>query len=137
MIPIKVINFIYSRNKLDFKKFTKKTGFSDVVSYHDIITKLVKNDKHNERPSEIVINSYLRKRLIKSISSETSLNIAYAINRLDVNLIESVIRLILEYWDEEIKFNLIILEHKKLIIDEDALETIRELKFIDSILRYD
>lgn len=129
----KVVNFVYSRNKLDFKKFTKASNFSDIVSYHDIITKLVKNDKSNDKPSEIVVNSYLRKKILKVMTDESSLNIVYALKDLDLDVMESIKDLMSEYWDYELSFNLIIIEHKKLEIDSDDKEEISNIPFINAI----
>ena len=56
---MKIINCVYSRNKLDFKKFSKNAVYDDVISYHDIITKLIKNDNKSDKPSLFVVNLYI------------------------------------------------------------------------------
>ena len=54
----KTIRCVYSYNKLDFKKYAKAAEYDEVISYYDIITKLVKNDIDSNKPSTFIINSY-------------------------------------------------------------------------------
>ena len=56
----KKIYCVYSHNKLDFKKYVKSANYDDVISFHDIITKLVKNDVNSNKPSTFIINSYIK-----------------------------------------------------------------------------
>jgi hypothetical protein len=111
---MKEVNFIYSRNKLDFKKYSKMSEYDDIISYHDIITKLVKNDDDNDRPSEWVINSYLRRKIIKSMSDSAINKVIYALKELNIETIESIISLMRDsVIDNNIEVNLIIIQHKK------------------------
>ena len=130
---MKQVNFVYSRNKLDFKKFIKSTEYSDVVSYHDIITKLVKNDSDNDKPSEFVVNSYLRRKIVKSMSDVNSMSIVYALKDLDPEIITSIKELMEECWSEEIDFKLTIIEHKKLECEPEAKIAIESLPFLNNI----
>lgn len=130
---MKQVNFVYTRNKLDFKKYVKSIDYTTVISYHDIITKLIKNDKSNEKPSEFVINSYLRYKILKTLNSPSKNKIIYAINDLDYNVISSVKNMMVENSIEEIEFNLVIVKHKKLEWTEDDDELLDKLTFINDI----
>lgn len=131
---MKRINFVYSRNKLDFKKFAKSTEYDDVVSYHDIITKLVKHDDDNEKPTQFVINSYLRKKIIKVITKEDSVQIIYALNELNSNTIEAVRELMLDFYEgDDAEFMLTIIEHKKLEITQEEIDDVEGVDFLTKI----
>lgn len=127
---MKKVNFVYSRNKLDFKKFTKTSEYDDVVSYHDIITKLVKNDKSNERPSEFVVNSYLRKKIVKAMTDENSHRIIYALKDLNPDIINAIRGLMIECHPGETEFNLTVIQHKKLSFCEDDTDAINSLDWL-------
>jgi len=128
---MKKINFIYSRNKLDFKKFSRMSEYDDIISYHDIITKLVKNDDDNDRPSEWVINSYLRRKIIKSMADATINKILYALKELNIETIESIISLMRESSSTtDIELNLTIIQHKK--FKPDYIDT-EDFNFFNNI----
>lgn len=131
---MKEVNFIYSRNKLDFKKFSKMSEYDDIISYHDIITKLVKNDDDNDRPSEWVINSYLRKKIIKSMSDSAINKVIYALKELNVETIESIISLMKDsIIDSELELNLTIIQHKKFkpdFADEQDFKFFNKIEYI-------
>lgn len=132
---MKEVNFIYSRNKLDFKKFSKMSEYDDIISYHDIITKLVKNDDDNDRPSEWVINSYLRKKIIKSMSDSAINKVIYALKELNIETIESIISLMKDsIIDSELELNLTIIQHKKFkpdFIDEQDFKIFNKIEYIN------
>lgn len=137
---MKVVNFIYSRNKLDFKKYSKTVDYTDVISYYDIITKLIKNDKNNERPSEQVINTYLIRKIEKSVSREADSIILYAISEIEYNMIVSICELIQSYTNIDIIFNFKIINHKKFNISDDELNelnTIDYIKDVEIVKNYD
>lgn len=120
---MKKVSFIYSRNKLDFKKYSKITEYDDIISYHDIITKLVKNDDDNDRPSEIVVNTYLRKKILKAMTDENVGHVIYALKELDVSTIKSIIEIMEDYnSSEDLSVKLVVIKHKKFSveIDEDS-----------------
>lgn len=120
---MKKVSFIYSRNKLDFKKYSKITDYDDIISYHDIITKLVKNDDDNDRPSEIVVNTYLRKKILKAMTDENVGHVIYALKELDVSTIKSIIEIMEDYnSSEDLSVKLIVIKHKKFSveIEEDS-----------------
>lgn len=120
---MKVINCVYSRNKLDFKKFSKNAKFDDVISYHDIITKLIKNDSKNDKPSAYVINSYIRRKLIKSVTDKNISVILYAIKNLDIETIDYIKSLIEENYAGDFQFNLIIVKNKRSTLEiSDSLD---------------
>jgi len=130
---MKQINFVYSRNKLDFKKFAKSSDYNDVVSYHDIITKLVKNDNDNEKPSDFVVNSYLRIKIVKTMTDDNSTKIIYALKDLNPYIISSIKELMSEYCEDEIEFSLTIIQHKKLPISENDMLDIKSIDFLNKI----
>lgn len=120
---MKKVSFIYSRNKLDFKKYSKITDYDDIISYHDIITKLVKNDDDNDRPSEIVVNTYLRKKILKAMTDENVGHVIYALKELDISTIKSIIEIMEDYnSSEDLSVKLVVIKHKKFSveIDEDS-----------------
>lgn len=114
---MKIINCVYTRNKLDFKKYSKNSDNHDIVSFHDIITKLVKNDINSNKPSTLVINSYIRKRLIKALTDDDVTKILYALKNLNVDTIDYIKDLINDVYEGKIKYNLIIVKNKKLNIN--------------------
>ena len=117
---MKKVSFIYSRNKLDFKKYSKITEYDDIISYHDIITKLVKNDDDNDRPSEIVVNTYLRKKILKAMTDENVGHVIYALKELDVSTIKSIIEIMEDYnSSEDLSVKLIVIKHKKFSVEID------------------
>jgi len=132
---MKEVNFIYSRNKLDFKKFSKMAEYDDIISYHDIITKLVKNDNDNDRPSEWVVNSYLRRKIIKSMTDSAINKIIYALKELDIETIESIVNLMKESCINNIELKLTIIQHKKLkpspITEDKGFEIFNEIEYIN------
>lgn len=117
---MKKVSFIYSRNKLDFKKYSKITKYDDIISYHDIITKLVKNDDYNDRPSEIVVNTYLRKKILKAMTDEKVGHVIYALKELDVSTINSIIEIMENYnSSDDLSVKLVVIKHKKFSVDID------------------
>jgi len=116
---MKVINCVYSRNKLDFKKYSKNTSFDDVISYHDIITKLIKNDNKSDKPSSLVVNSYIRKKIVKAATDESVSTILYALKTLDIETVQHIRSLIQENYSGKLQFNLIVIKHKKNILEID------------------
>lgn len=115
----KVINCVYSKNKLDFKRYTKSINTDDIISYHDVITKLVKNDLDNDRPSQLVINSYIRRKIIKAITDNDITKILYALKNLDLDTIQHIKELISDFYKDDIEYNLIIIKNKRLDIQID------------------
>lgn len=103
---------VYSHNKLDFKKYVKSANYDDVISFHDIITKLVKNDVDSNKPSTFIINSYIRKRLIRAINNESSV-ILYAIKSIDLDTILHIKELVNQLSEFNYNYELVIVnEHK-------------------------
>ena len=111
MSSMKKIKCVYSKNKLDFKKYSRCSDFKEVVSYYDIIAKLIKNDVDGVKPSEFVVNSYIRKKLLKAIVDSDT--ILYALKSLDIEAIDSIRSIIMEVYDGEIVFELAVIDTKK------------------------
>jgi hypothetical protein len=130
---MKVINFVYSRNKLDFKKYIKNVEYSDVISYHDIITKLIKNDKNNEKPSDNVVNTYLIRKITKSVTCLGDSTILYALSDINYNTINSICELISEISQHNVEFNCIIINHKKINILDNDINCLKSISFINNI----
>ena len=107
---------VYSHNKLDFKKYVKSTEYDDVISFHDIITKLVKNDIDSNKPSTFIINSYIRKRLIRAINNESSI-ILYAIKSMNIDTIIHIKELVCQLSDVEYDYELVIINHHKMDVE--------------------
>jgi hypothetical protein len=108
---MKKINCVYAKNKLDFKKYCKNSSAEEVVSYYDIISKLIKNDIDGIKPSELVINSYIRKKLFKAVTDADY--ILYALKNLDGETVDSIRSLVTEIYENEIIFTLTIVNCKK------------------------
>ena len=117
---VKTICCVYSYNKLDFKKYAKSATYDDVISYHDIITKLVKNDIDSNKPSTFIINSYIRKRLIRAINNDSSI-ILYAIKSTEKDTIEHIKELVSQLSSFDFNYELVVVNQHKMkseIIDD-------------------
>lgn len=114
---MKNIYCIYSRNKLDFKKYVKMTAYDEVINYNDIMSKLIKNDINSVKPSTIVVNSYIRKKLQKSLESKSIHSILYALKTLDDDTINSIKSLISEFYKNQYTFVLIVLNKVKIKVE--------------------
>lgn len=132
-VKMKKVNFIYSRNKLDFKKFLKEFEYDEVISYYDIVTKLIKNDKNNDKPSENVINTYIIRKIFKILSSEDNSVILYAISEINENLLNSICKLMIEKSNTSIEFNFITLCNKKFNITCEENILLENNKYIENI----
>lgn len=109
----KTIRCVYSYNKLDFKKYAKAAEYDEVISYYDIITKLVKNDIDSNKPSTFIINSYIRKRLIRAIGNESS-TILYAIKTIDKDTIEHIKELVRQISNVDYGYELVVINKHKM-----------------------
>lgn len=129
---MKRFDCVYTKNKLDFKKYSRSSDYQEVISYYDIIAKLIKNDIEGVKPSEYVVNSYIRKKIIKAITDSDE--ILYALKNLDTETIESLKSLVLENNQGEISFNLIVIDSKKSKIDieEDLHSKFNDVVFIEN-----
>ncbi len=114
---MKNIYCIYSRNKLDFKKYVKTSTYDEVINYNDIMSKLIKNDINSVKPSTVVVNSYIRKKLQKSLESKSIHSILYALKTLDDDTINSIKLLISEFYKSQYTFVLIVLNKVKIKVE--------------------
>jgi len=128
---MKKINCVYSKNKLDFKKYSRSSSCQEIVSYYDIIAKLIKNDIDGIKPSELVVNSYIRKKLIKAVVDAD--DILYALKNLDGETIDSIKSLVTEAYEGEVLFMLTVIDHKNNKIDvcEDIHSRFDEIVLIE------
>lgn len=129
---MKKFDCVYAKNKLDFKKFSRNSSYQEVISYYDVIAKLVKNDVDGSRPSEYVVNSYIRKKIIKAISESD--DILYALKNIDKETIDAIRSLINEAHDGDVEYKLIIIDSKKSKsdIDEEVSLLFNEILFIEN-----
>lgn len=129
---VKRFDCVYTKNKLDFKKYSRSSDYQEVISYYDIIAKLIKNDIEGVKPSEYVVNSYIRKKIIKAVSDSNE--ILYALKNLDAETIESLKSLVFENNEGEISFNLIIIDSKKTKadIEEELQSKFNDIVFIEN-----
>jgi len=129
---MKQFDCVYTKNKLDFKKYSRSSDYQEVISYYDIIAKLIKNDIDGVKPSEYVVNSYIWKKIIKAVSDSNK--ILYALKNLDHETIESLKSLVLENNQGEITFNLIVIDSKKSKVDiEEKLQSkFNDIFFIEN-----
>ena len=109
----KKIYCVYSHNKLDFKKYVKSANYDDVISFHDIITKLVKNDVDSNKPSTFIINSYIRKKLNRAIGNDSH-TILYAIKEIHLDTIIHIKDLVEQLQGVEYKYELVIVNKHKM-----------------------
>ena len=109
----KKIYCVYSHNKLDFKKYVKSANYDDVISFHDIITKLVKNDVNSNKPSTFIINSYIRKKLNRAIGNDSH-TILYAIKEVELDTILHIKDLVEQLQGIEYKYELVIVNKHKM-----------------------
>ena len=117
---MKIINCVYSRNKLDFKKFSKNAVYDEGISDHDIITKLIKNDNKSDKPSPFVVNSYIRKKIVRAVTDGNVSTILYALKNLDLETVQHIKSLIQENYIGKLQMNLIVIKHRKndFVIDD-------------------
>lgn len=129
---MKRFDCVYTKNKLDFKKYSRSSDYQEVISYYDIIAKLIKNDIDGVKPSEYVVNSYIRKKIIKAVTDSNE--ILYALKNLDTETIESLKSLVTESNQGEISFNLIVIDSKKSKVDieEDLQSKFNDVVFIEN-----
>ena len=100
---------MYVKSKIDFKKYSKINEYQEIISFYDVISKLTKGDDTGLKPSDYVINSYIRKKLNKALSDSES--ILYAIKNLDHETVDSIKSLIKQQ-GHSIQFNLIVLDEE-------------------------
>jgi len=129
---MKKFDCVYAKNKLDFKKFSRNCDYQEVISYYDVIAKLVKNDVDGIKPSEYVVNSYIRKKILKAVTDSNS--ILYALKNLEVSTIQSIKSLVSEASSSDIEYTLIIIDSKKSKpdVDEDISGMFDEIVFVEN-----
>ena len=129
---MKKFDCVYAKNKLDFKKFSRSSNYQEVISYYDVIAKLVKNDVDGIKPSEYVVNSYIRKKIIKAVTE--SEDVLYALKNIDIETIEAIRSLINETYQGDIEYKLIVIDSKKTSADinETVSAMFDEIVFIEN-----
>lgn len=89
-------NFVYSKDSLALRKVLSDLSSDCCISYQDIFNKLTKNDVYATEPADIVVNSFLIKKLEKELISEHK-NLYYIISNLENEVIENVKHFVKDY----------------------------------------
>ena len=110
---MKKIYCIYSKNKIDFKKYFKSVNFDVIINYDDIVFRLIKSDFNNERPSDIIVNLCIRKKMQRALKNKCCNTILYVLENLDSDTINAIKILIEEFYHGEYELNLIISNFEK------------------------
>ena len=77
-------NFVYSKDSLALRKVLSDLSSDCCISYQDIFNKLTKNDVYSTEPADVVVNSFLIKKLEKKLISEHQ-NLYYIISEEDLS----------------------------------------------------
>jgi hypothetical protein len=93
-------NFVYSKDSLALRKVLSDLSSDCCISYQDIFNKLTKNDVYSTEPADVVVNSFLIKKLEKELISEHQ-NLYYIISNLENEVIENVKHFVKDYIDAE------------------------------------
>ena len=93
-------NFVYSKDSLALRKVLSDLSSDCCISYQDIFNKLTKNDVYSTEPADIVVNSFLIKKLEKELISEHQ-NLYYIISNLENEVIENVKHFVKDYIEAE------------------------------------
>lgn len=126
--------FIYGKNALETKTFLKNvSGDIECINYIDIYNKLSKNDYYQIEPSNLVVSSYLCKKLNNAIIKNDSNSIYYVLEKLEPIVINRIKDHVFSITDKKIKFHL--------LVSEEATELIKyinkqEFESIDEFVVY-
>ena len=93
-------NFVYSKDSLALRKVLSDLSSDCCISYQDIFNKLTKNDVYSTEPADIVVNSFLIKKLEKELIGEHQ-NLYYIISNLENEVIENVKHFVKDYIEAE------------------------------------
>ena len=105
-------------NKSEFRKYVRKKNLAN-INYYDIIDKLIKSDVDNNEPSQDIINVYLYKRLLKSLRNNNS--VAYAISKVDDNLIDNLYNVLKEKYSEyDLYFDFVVLNPNENLMKDES-----------------
>jgi len=119
---MKRIDCIHIKEFTDLKKYIKNNKYDDVINYNDITNKLIKSDIDNKKPSIFILNTYIRRKLQRSLESKSIDSILYILKNLNTESIFSIKDIISELHDDDYIFNLIIINNNSLYdIDSDVL----------------
>lgn len=89
-------NFVYSKDSLGLRKVLSEVDPDCCISYQDVFNKLTKNDVYSTEPADVVVNSFLIKKLEKELICGRD-NIYYVISNLDDEVIENVKHFVTDY----------------------------------------
>lgn len=93
-------NFVYSKDSLALRKVLSDLSSDCCISYQDIFNKLTKNDVYSTEPADVVVNSFLIKKLEKELIGEHQ-NLYYIISNLENEVIENVKHFVKDYAEAE------------------------------------
>lgn len=112
-MPMK-FNFVYSKDSLALRKVMDGVQSECCISYQDIFNKLTKNDIYSTEPADVVVNSFLIKKLEKELCNNHD-NLFYIISNLDNEIIENVKHFVREY--DILEFNLYVVNEEDAYCD--------------------
>ncbi len=91
MVETLEFSFVYSKDAVKVKAFLNSVPRNiEYINYIDIYNKLSKNDYFQLEPSDIVVSSYLMKRLQSIIGKSTTRSLFYALGELDKDTVIGV-----------------------------------------------
>jgi hypothetical protein len=92
------------------KKFNenfKKDKITEVVNYHDIMSKLENNDIYKNVPDRRIIEYYIIRKINSILDSKKTNTIYYLLENLELNIIKALKKVLNPY---ELKYKLILAE---------------------------
>jgi len=107
-------NFVYSKDSLALRKVLSDLKSECCISYQDIFNKLTKNDVYSTEPADVVVNSFLIKKLEKELIGDHQ-SLYYVISSLEAEVIENVKHFVKDYIDAD--FFLYIVNEEELSCD--------------------
>lgn len=107
-------NFVYSKDSLALRKVLSDLNSDCCISYQDIFNKLTKNDVYSTEPADVVVNSFLIKKLEKELIGDHQ-SLFYVISTLESEVIENVKHFVKDYIEAD--FFLYIVNEEELSCD--------------------
>ena len=87
-------------SKEDFKAKYKKAEAVEIINYYDIINKLESNDVFKEKPTDFIVQSYVMKKILRSVQSKKVERIFYLMDKYSDDRFEYLKAKVLEYNDK-------------------------------------
>jgi hypothetical protein len=90
-----------------FNENFKKDKLTDVVNYHDIMSKLENNDIYKNVPDRRIIEYYIIRKINGILESNKSNKIYYLLENLEVDIIRALKKVLRSY---DLKYKLVLAE---------------------------